>query len=529
MENKDELLEKTLLELDDYKLKLKQRDEEINYLRKQLYGAKSEKTVNVDPDQLSFFNEAEGLENKHVSEPRLEIDVPSHKRKQAKSKDRVIDISNLPSEDIHYELPQDKLACPECDGTLHDIGRTDVRQELKFIPARMVVVNHNTHNYACRKCERENTKTPFLKAKAPVAAIPKSIASPSLIANVISDKYSNGMPFYRQEKNFKNLGVPISRQNMANWTMRAAEDWFQLIFERMHQHLLELDIIHADETPVQVLRENGREAKSKSYMWMYRSGRTDVPIILYEYQPSRAGECPKNFLEGATGYLQTDGYQAYNSVDNVTRVGCMAHARRKFVDAVEAAGKETTTKSKAYKGFRFCNLLFKIQRKIEELDSEATNYNERLIILKFRRTVVINLFRQWLDYMSQVALMKSKLGEAVKYTLNQWDSLIRYCEDDRLEISNNLAERSIKPFVIGRKAWLFSNTPKGAKASAITYSIVETAKENGLIPFEYIKFLLETVPSMEITSENIDQLLPWSKSLPVECFTPKKGESTPNQ
>ena len=284
----------------------------------------------------------------------------------------------------------------------------------------------------------------------------------------------------------------------------------------MHEYLLKEDILHADETTVQVLQEPGKKATSKSFMWLYRTGKyTSNPIVLFDYQPSRSGSHAEAFLEGFKGYLHTDGYSGYNHL-NVTRIGCWAHARRKFKECLDALGKGKQYKSLrtlANEGFKYCQDLYRIESKIRDLSIE-----DRLTYRQEYSLPIVEGFSAWLDKHKDRVLPKSMLGKAIEYSINQLNYLKNYLLDGRLEIDNNRAERSIKPFVMGRKGWLFSNTPRGAESSAIIYSLIETIKENNLKPYEYIKYLLDTLPQMDINnSEVVDQLLPWSESIPEYC------------
>lgn len=284
----------------------------------------------------------------------------------------------------------------------------------------------------------------------------------------------------------------------------------------MHQLLLEKDILHADESTLQVLHEPGRPATSKSYLWLYRTGKEGPPIILYDYQETRSGKNAEKYLSGFKGYLQVDGYAGYHKVPNVKLVGCMAHARRKFDEALKVlpSSKRMTSGAVAIEGLQYCNQLYRIERDLKDL-SPAERYEKRLE----RSKPVLNAFLSWLKIQEQKVLPKSALGQAITYCLNQWDKLEAFLEDGRLEIDNNRSERSIKPFVIGRKNWLFSNTPRGARASAIVYSMVETAKENGLNPYYYLRYLFERLPNIDLTDKNaLDKVLPWSKTLPIVCI-----------
>lgn len=298
-----------------------------------------------------------------------------------------------------------------------------------------------------------------------------------------------------------------------------ANTWLHYIYDRMYDHLLEQDILHADETTLQVLSEQGRFATSSLYIWLYRTGREGPPNILYNYQQTRAGKHPREFLSEFKGYLHVDGYAGYNGLSDVTLVGCWAHARRKFDEALKALpASARSTSVTAKEGLDFCNQLFAIEREAKDATPE-----ERYIIRLERSQPVLDAFSVWLREQTPKVLPKSALGKAIKYCRNQWEKLEVFLEDGRLEIDNNRSERSIKPFVIGRKNWMFANTARGARSSAIIYSIVETAKENGLNPFNYLTYLFEKLPNIDITDEKeLNHLLPWSTNIPEECRVPNR-------
>jgi transposase len=315
------------------------------------------------------------------------------------------------------------------------------------------------------------------------------------------------------------MGVELSRQTMANWMIQGSNRWLWPLYERMRQHLLQKEILHADETTLQVLEA----ANSTSYMWLYRTGRDGPPIVLYDYQSSRASKHPARFLETFKGYLHVDGYAGYNGLSDIRLVGCWAHARRKFDEALKAVPTKETTPTAAREGLEFCNKLFAIERELHNVTPKE-RYEERLV----KSQPVVEVFSAWLKYQTPRVLPKSALGQAIQYCRNQWPKLTVFLEDGRLELDNNRSERSIKPFVIGRKNWLFANTTRGAKASATIYSVVETAKENGLNPFAYLSYLFEQLPNVDLQNPAvIDSLLPWSASLPEGCRVPGLTRSSP--
>jgi hypothetical protein len=321
-------------------------------------------------------------------------------------------------------------------------------------------------------------------------------------------------PLYRQEQEWARKGILLSRQTMSNWLLRATQDWLEPVYNRMHELLCARDVLHGDETVVQVLHEPGKSAQSKSYMWLYRTGRsapasgdTDKPIVLYDYQPDRKKERPQAFLKDFKGYLHADGYDGYHALpSNITVVGCWAHARRKFDEALKAMPEKDRLGSQALHGVHFCDRLFRIEAQLADLPPDKRHAQRQK-----QSVPLIAEFYAWLESPTTKILPKTLLGQAAHYARSQRQYLERYLLDGRLEISNNCAERSIKPFVIGRKNWLFANTPAGARASAILYSLIESAKENGLNPMNYLADVLRNAPNLP-AGASVDVLLPWNLS-----------------
>lgn len=500
--------------------KLKWWEEQFRLSQQKRFGASSEKT-NPDQLELPLFNEVEVIADEQAEEPSLET-VTYQRKKRAGQKEAMLE--NLPTETIHYRVPEEEQVCLGCGGEVHEMS-TEIRRELKIIPAQVKVVEHVRHVYSCRTCEREGIETPIITANMPTPMYPGSLASPSAMAFIMNQKYVEGMPLYRQEKQLARLGVPLSRQTLANWMMYGAETWLSKLYDRLHYHLLRHDVLGADETVLQVLSEPDRPATSKSYMWLYRTGQGVQPIVLYDYQQTRAAKHPKAYLSGFKGYLHVDGYQGYNDIPNVQLVGCWAHARRKFDEALTAMPKELRTSETpcaAEEGLHFCNQLYAIERKLKDVSPEE-RHKERLE----RSQPVLDAFSSWLRTQSPRVTPKSTLGQAIKYCRNQWTRLTMFLQDGRLEIDNNRSERAIKPFVIGRKNWLFAQSMRGAKASAMIYSLVETAKENQLNPLNYLTYVFEQLPLLDHADPTtLDALLPWSESLPDDCRIPTKANKT---
>jgi len=326
-----------------------------------------------------------------------------------------------------------------------------------------------------------------------------------------SQKFVMGIPLYRQEQEWERNGILLSRQTMSNWLIKATGEWLKPIYNRLHELLCAEDVAHADETTLQVLHEPGKTPQSKSYMWVYRtSGDAKHQIVLYDYQPSRSGKHPAAFLKDYTGYLHADGYNVYHTglPKDIIVIGCWAHCRRKFDEALKIIPEKERNGTETMRGKQYCDRLFALEREYAELPTDD-NYSARYEARMKRSKPVMDEFFAWAE--SSGALPKMPLGKAVKYTLDQKLWLERILLDGCLEISNNRAERSVKPFVIGRKNWLFSNTPCGADASAVLYSLVETAKENGLTPFDYLTSVFRLAPNLPLGS-SVDSLFPWNLS-----------------
>ena len=479
-------------------------EEQFRLTQHRQFGAKSEKGQ-YDHLQLSIFNEAEATVAPASAEPEL-VEIEKHYRKAKRtSRERLPE--DIPVEVIEHELPADEQKCPECGEPLHTMGR-ETRRELKVIPAKVIIVEHMQYVYSCRNCEKNGINVPILKAPTPEPVIKGSFASPEAVAHIMTQKFVMGSPLYRLEQEFQRDSIMLSRQTMSNWLIRCALDWLSFIYEWMKVKLLKHEVLFADETTVQVLREPGKTAESKSYMWLYRTGGDAVtPIVLYEYQPDRRAIHPINFLRGFSGYLHADGYDGYHKLpEEIIVVGCWSHCRRKYDEALKSLPEKDRESSMALRGLQYCDKLFEIERKLSELTPEYRHAKRQELAKP-----IVEEFFAWAG--SLKVLPKSAIGKAVCYTLSQRKYLERYLLDGRLESSNNRSERSIKPFVIGRKNWLFNNTPKGAEASSIIYSIIETAKENGLNPFVYLTRVFKTAPNVDLRNDPaaLERLMPWHK------------------
>ena len=466
--------------------------EQLRLANKKRFGVSSEKAREELMGQLSLtLNEAEA----YAAPPGTKVtEVAAHTRQKRSPRLEEVLPENVPVEVVEHRLSEEERECPICGEVMAEIGK-EVRRTLKIIPAQVSIREDRYYTYACRKCQTEGTETPVVKAEKAPAVISGSFASPEAVAHIMVQKYCMGSPLYRQEQEWARQGVKLSRQTMSNWILRAMEDWLRPVYDELHKRLVLRSVLHADETTLQVLHEPGKKAQTKSYMWLYRTGGdAEHSIVLYEYQPSRKGAHAEAFLKGFTGYLHADGYQGYHKLPkNIRVVGCWAHARRKFDEALNAIPPDKREGSAALAGLQYCNELFAWEKRFGSLNPEE-RYTQRLE----REKPVLDALLLWADSLSGSVAPKSALGKALHYLREQWPYLIRYLEDGRLELSNNRAERSIKPFVIGRKNFLFANSPLGAQGSAVIYSLIETAKENGLDPYGYLASVFEKAPGLEL-------------------------------
>ena len=488
--------------------------EALRLSRHKQFGASSEKSEDTLIEQLSFlFNEAELFAAVKDEEDATVVAAHKRHRKHEYTLDAISE--ELPRERIEHRLEGEDLVCPQCGDIMTEIG-TEVVNKLKIIPAQTIVEQHIYYSYACKSCAEaadEGCETPIARAPHEKSVIPGSFATAEAIAHIMTQKFVMASPLYRQELNRQ--GISLSRQTMSNWILKASETYLAPVYEQLHKELLKRDVLHSDDTSLQVLHEPGKKPQSDSYLWLYRtSGDTDKPIVLYEYQPGRGAKHPKEFLSGFKGYLHTDSYAGYHDLgEDVTLVGCWAHARRKFDEAVKAQPKGKNKGGSAYQGLTYCNLLFAIEQGLAEKNATTEDrYKERLEQAK----PVLDAMFSWAN--TRAAAPKSALGTALTYLKNQWPYLTSYLADGRLELSNNRAERSIKPFVIDRKNFLFANTPKGAAGSAVMFSLIQTAIENGLEPYKYLTWLMKTAKDADLTDkQTIQTLLPWNA--PAECRT----------
>lgn len=499
--------------IEELELLVKYYEEQLRLSRVKKFGSSSDKIETDNPEQLSLFNEAEAESSNPLEEKEPELETVTEDRR--KKNKRGSFTKSLAEEVIEYDLPENEKVCNICGNELNRMKEI-IRKELTFIPAQFKTTKIVTYVYSCRYCEKNNIETPIINAESPKALIPKSIASPSLLAYILYQKFTNAMPLYRMEQDFKRLGLDLSRQNLSNWVLKAA-NLLKPLLELLKIVLISQSHIHADETTAQVLHEPNRPATAKSYMWVYVTSEVcDNQVVVYEYTTGRASIFPQTFLADFNGTLQTDGYVGYKKLEpKLILCGCWAHLQRKIVDAIKIKKNTLSENSPEFIFLKFCKKLFKIEStaKKEELPLE-----ELLKLRQEKSTIIIKDLYDWIGNEGQKILPKSVLGEAITYALNQKVYLLRFLDDPKISLTNNTAERCVKPFVIGRKNWLFSNTQKGATSSSIIYSVVQTAIRNNLNPLAYLNLVFKYI---QINGSVNDELLPWSELVKNSCSISK--------
>jgi transposase len=486
--------------------RVKERDEKILLLETEVAKLEEERRLDrarrfgssseAGDHQYRLFDEAEAQQDE--SDGELDgsdlIEVGAHTKRKPKRKPLPAD---LPRVVINHDVDDADKVCA-CGAEMHVIGEK-ITEQLDVIPAQAYVIENHRPTYSCSKCD-ESIKT----APMPPQPIPKSLASPGLLAHVAIAKYADGLPLYRQSKQFQRLGIDLPRNTLATHMIKVGQLINPLI-EQLKRHVLGYDLIGMDETPVQVLKEPGKPAQSTSYMWVMKGGPPQQPALLYHYAPTRAQSVPEQLLKDYAGYLQTDGYAGYHAVlgnEAITGLGCWAHVRRKFMDARKALPKAQHNKgNRVQVALSFITQLYQLERAIHDLEPE-----ERLQRRLTDAVVILDRFKTWLD--KQSVPPKTLLGKAIGYALREWPRLVVYTTDGRLNIDNNLVENAIRPFAIGRKAWLFSDSQAGARASANLYSLVETAKANGINDYAYLKYVFTQLPTAT-TDETMQALMPW--------------------
>ena len=455
---------------------------------------------------IVFFNEAEAVYDLNEKEPdELELKSPKQPKRKGKKES---DLSGLTVRRIDHYLSEEELEIEFGVNGWKQLPDA-ISKKYHFAPARVEVEEHHIGVYASKTDEH------MVKADHPKALLHGSLVSPSLGAAIINGKYVNAVPLYRLEQEFQRYGLQITRQNMANWCIRLAEEYLSILYDHLHEELYFYHVIQADETPV-LVNHDGRKAGSKSWMWVYRSGHLyqDRQIVLYEYQQTRNASHPREFLKGYDGICVTDGYQVYHTLEKeleeLTIAGCWVHCRRRFDEALKLIPKPSQKESNAFLLMKQIQAIYREEGKLNDLSSD-----ERL---KQRQAVIKPLVDAFFAYLKTINVSKKdKFGDAVRYARNQEKYLRVFLTDGDVPIDNNASERAIRGFCIGKKNWQMIDTIHGAKSSAIIYSIVETAKANNLKPFDYVQHLLEEIPKHmnDKDCSFLEDILPWSEKLPA--------------
>ncbi len=484
--------------------------EQIRVANQQRFGRHTEKQEAVSYEQLSLFNEAEATIDKlYVVEPEIDQVVPVKKTK-AKGK-REVDISGMEKETpIYHKLSDEQLKQEFGDKwkTLPD----EIYYRIKCVPAKYTVEEHHVCVYA-------STDDRVIRAPRPKSLLRNSLVTPSLAAAIMNGKYVNALPLYRMEQEFKRMGLNISRQVMANWMIQCSDRYLAILYDWLHEKLYDYHVLQADETPVEV-NKDGRPAGSKSYMWVYRTGMmyTDKPIILYQYQRTRKQDHPREFLKNFSGVVVTDGYQVYHKLakerDDLIVAGCWSHARRRFAEAIKAAGKDAPPNSVAAQALAQIGAMFHLDQEYAKLTAEERSQKRNLTIRP-----LVEAFFAWAKEHVTLVPGKSKTAEGLNYCINQEKYLRYFLEDGEVPMDNNAAERAIRSFCVGKHNWHLIDTINGAKSSAVIYSIAETAKANHLRPLKYFEFLLDEIMKHQDDKDLsfLEDLAPWSETLPDEC------------
>ena len=478
------------------------------------FGQSSEQRKYVLSDgQLSMFeitgdgNIQREAESEKATEENNTVTVAAHTRKAKRTMEELC--ANLPVEEIVADLPEDEKVNAQGE-PLKCIGKTEVRSELIKEPQKAYVRKYYTMVYADPKAEERTGEADIRRAPTPAPLIPHSYASASVVTDVIVSKYMDAIPLYRQEQIWKRYGVDLKRGTMSKWVITVAQMYLKIIWKKMKEYLLKLPVIHADETALQVNKEPGRTPQQESRIWAYSSSkRAPYQMRLFQYEQSRKGACATNFLEGFAGILVTDGYSGYGVIGEIIRAGCWAHMRRKWLEAMPKGA--TAENSAAAKGYEFCGRIFDVERMIEDLPDK-----ERAATRKELTRPIIDEYYAWIETIFKPS---GKLKEAVTYAVNQKEYLCTFLYHGEIEASNNTVENAQRGVVVGRKNWLFCDTPNGAEASVIAYSILESAKANGLNTEKYMNHILTVLPDRfaEDPNADIEDLLPWNEQIKQIC------------
>ena len=503
-------------QLKDIDQKLQLLLEQVAVLNNNRFGRSSEKLedsnqirfMEVD-GEIIYFNEAEAVAS--LSDYEEDEEPPKARGKKTKGR-RMMDIQNLPVVPVEHKMTEEQLIEEFGEDGWYQL-EDEIINRYRFTPMKVEIEEHHVGVYKSKKDNR------FIKTSHPGYLLRNSLVSPSLLAGIWNAKYVNAVPLYRQEQEFKRMGTSIDRADMAHWTILCAERYLSILYDYLHERIYDYHVLQADETPVRVTKENRTEG-SKHYMWVYRTGKcySDKPIVLYEYQPSRNASHPREFLKEFNGICVTDGYQVYHTIEkereDLKIAGCWAHARRRFDEAVKALPKAKQKDSLAYLALKQIQAIYREDSRLADM-----NPQERL---KHRQVTVkplVDAYFAWVKQNLTKVTPKSKTANGFTYAINQEEYLRVFLEDGDVPLDNNSAEQAIRPFCVGKKNWVMIDTIAGANASAIIYSIAETAKANNLKPYNYFEYLLTEIPKHmdDHDMSFCEDLLPWSEKLPAEC------------
>ncbi|WP_443599300.1 IS66 family transposase [Agathobacter sp.] len=520
---KDEVIQKQSVQIENMM-------QVLLHARKERFGAKSEASI---PGQMSLFSDAEQEAlAKALEEQKQELAVPDKKPSVAKKSGiSRRKLESLPVEVTVCELDP-KETCDLCGAPLKKVGQKTVRSEVEYIRAKVIIRQYVQTVYKCTVCgsaESPREQDHFVSAALPKPLLNHCIVSPSMMTEILYEKYFKGVPLNRQENMWRDLGIIITRKDMAHWTNRVCEEWLQPVVDVIHRHMLEeCKVIHADETRIQCNHEPGRKAHTDSFMWVLVSGENEPhKMVLFHYTMTRNGDHAKELLDGWHGSLVTDAYAGYEKVEKITHGLCWSHVRRKYIDSIplDSSGKEIPG-SKGAEARKRIDQLFYIEGLLKGLPEKEKLEKRQELSQK-----VLDAFWSWVESTSALHTTNTKLTEALSYSVNQRTNLETFMHDGKIPISNNRAEQHIRPFATHRRAWLFADTQAGARANATAYSLIETARSYDLNVYEYIHYVLKRIPMLDHQShpENLEELMPWSKDLPKECYrtnNPEKDEES---
>ena len=497
--------------------------EQVADLKRHRFGRSSERHemeaqisfMEVD-GRIVFFNEAEAVAEEESGEAVETATRQKPKKRQGKREE---DLSGLPVVVIEHSMPEEELEKRFGKDGFKQLP-DEVYRRYGFTPAKVEVEEHHVKVYAGKKTDE------IVRAPHPECLLRGSLVSPSLEAAVMNAKYVNAVPLYRQEQEFERYGLHISRQNMANWTIQCADRYLAILYDYLHEQMYGYHVLQADETPV-LVNKDGRSAGTKSFMWVYRTGRMyrNRQIVLYEYQKTRNASHPREFLKNFNGICVTDGYQVYHTIEtereDLKIAGCWSHARRRFDEAVKALPKTKQKESRAYLALTMIQAIYREEKLLKDLPAEERNIRRQLSVRP-----LVEAYFTWAKETIRKVPQKSKTWEGFNYSINQEKYLKVFLDDGEVPMDNNAAEQSIRGFCIGKKNWVMIDTVAGAKSSAIIYSIAETAKANHLKPYDYFEYLLTEIPKhLDDTDRSfLNDLLPWSPNLPANCRKTGKEE-----